>query len=431
MEWMMRFRDWDINLKVRLIGEAFVQISFWMIFPFLTIYFSESFGRGITSILLMISQIIAVICGLFGGYFADQYGRRRMMLIAVSGEAVGYGIFAIASIPSLDSPILGFIGFTVASLFSNFYYPAAQAMIADVVDSKHRSYVFSIFYMMVNIAVVIGPLLGAIFFTHYRFELLLMVTFGAVLLFVLLFKYSHETAPRVVKQVDRTKKQDNWMEVLAQQIKDYRIIFKDRILLLFIIGGILLAQIFMQLDLFIPIHLTDTIDQATLIHWGDFNWTVNGTELFGVVIAINGAMVATLTVLVTKAMNKYSDKLAFVGSALLYGLSILLMGIFPFAWMYIFCIVLFSFAELMTVGIQQNFISELAPDNQRAMYFSAAQMRQSIGRVIAPFSITLSALIGSRLTTIFLALTAITAAFIYIKMYHLYESTRNTNSQHT
>ena len=66
----------------------------------------------------------------------------------------------------------------------------------------------------------------------------------------------------------------------------------------------MLAQIVMQLDLFMPVHIADTIKEATLFKSGDFQWTVDGTQLFGVIIAINGAMVATLTVMVTKWMTR-------------------------------------------------------------------------------------------------------------------------------
>ena len=41
----MRIRDWDPNLKVRLFSEAMMNITFWMFFPFLTIYFADEFGN--------------------------------------------------------------------------------------------------------------------------------------------------------------------------------------------------------------------------------------------------------------------------------------------------------------------------------------------------------------------------------------------------
>ena len=417
----MPFKQWDINLKVRLIGEAFVQISFWTVFPFLAIYFTNSFGSGTASLLLIFSQILAVVCGLFGGFFADRYGRRRMMLIAILGETIGYGIFALASFKQLDSAIIGFVGFTLASISSSFYQPAAQAMIADVVESKHRSYVFSVFYMMTNIAVVIGPLIGSVFFINHRFELLLFVTLGAGLLFFLLYKYSYETAPMVLSNNTEQTSKIGMKEVFVQQIRDYRIIFKDRILLLFIIAGVLVSQTFMQLDLFIPILLTETINSATLFQIGNWSFTVNATELFGLIIAINGGMVALLTVSVTKWMMNYSEKFSFACSSILYGLSILVMGLIPHPWVYIVCIIIFSLAELMTVGIQQNFVTQIAPSHQRGMYFSAAQLRFSIGRVLAPLSITITAFFGTKITSFILAFIALVAAFIYMNMYSMYQ----------
>ncbi|WP_455661031.1 MFS transporter [Pradoshia sp.] len=413
----MSFRQWDINLKVRLLGEAFVQISFWTVFPFLAIYFAETMGVTTASVLLMLSQIIAVAFGLFGGFFADHFGRKQMMLIAIVGEVIGYGIFAIASHPGIDSAIIGFIGFTVASLFSNIYQPAAQAMVADVVEPKNRSYVFSVFYMMTNIAVVIGPLIGAVFFTNHRFWLLIIVTCGASLLFLLLFLFSHETMPA---ETADSKKPLTLKQVLSGQFADYRVIFTDQVLLLFILAGILISQTFMQLDLFIPIHITETVDEAALFSLGNMAVTLSATELFGLVVAINGGIVALCTVLVTKWMMRYQEKYVFAGSSILYGLSILLMGLFPYPWMYIVSIIIFSLAELMTVGIAQNFVSIIAPEHQRAMYFSAAQLRFSIGRVLAPLSITLTGLIGSRETTYILAFIAFLSALIYLLMYRLY-----------
>ncbi|EAD3543040.1 MFS transporter, partial [Listeria monocytogenes] len=146
----MKFSTWDINLKVRLFGEALLDISFWMVFPFLTIYFSESIGRELTSLLLIISQVLAVFTALLGGYFADNFGRKRMMSISVIGEGFGFLVFAIGALHVVDSPYLSFAGFAIASVFMAFYQPASQAMIADVVPPEHRTHIYSVFYMMIN-----------------------------------------------------------------------------------------------------------------------------------------------------------------------------------------------------------------------------------------------------------------------------------------
>lgn len=73
----MRIREWDRNLRIRLIGELLVGVTFWMIFPFIAIYFSDMFGRQKAGILLVISQLFSVIANLLGGYFADRFGRKK------------------------------------------------------------------------------------------------------------------------------------------------------------------------------------------------------------------------------------------------------------------------------------------------------------------------------------------------------------------
>ena len=70
---------------------------------------------------------------------------------------MGYGVLTAASSPWLPLPGVAFAGFTLASIASSVYYPASEAMVADIVPEKDRSGVFAVFYTSINIAVVVGP----------------------------------------------------------------------------------------------------------------------------------------------------------------------------------------------------------------------------------------------------------------------------------
>nr|WP_242486092.1 MFS transporter [Peribacillus sp. TH24] len=85
------------------------------------------------------------MANLFGGYCADRFGRKRMMVISTFGQGFAYIFFAWSSSPWLDSPIIGFVSFTAVSIFSAFYNPASQAMVADVIPEKDRSKVLLFF----------------------------------------------------------------------------------------------------------------------------------------------------------------------------------------------------------------------------------------------------------------------------------------------
>ncbi|MEH7180023.1 MDR family MFS transporter [Neobacillus vireti] len=415
----MRIRDWDPNLKVRLFSEAMMNITFWMFFPFLTIYFAEEFGKNKAGFLLVFSQIFSVIANLMGGYCADRFGRKRMMVISAIGQGLSFLAFAFASSPWLQSPWVGFVAFSIAGVFGSFYWPASQAMVADVVDEKDRSSVFAIFYTSINIAVVIGPILGAIFYVNYRFELLVVAGIVCILLGLILAKWTRETAP--IQKVEAVCADRKWYYFLQNQVKDYALIIKDRTFLLFIIAGVLAGQTFMQLDLLFPVYMKDVIDFQTLFSIGDWEFTVKGEQAFGLVLAENGLLVALLTVAVTKWMSTFKELNVFVLSSVVYAISIVLFSQTHWIWGFIVAMAVFTFAELMGAGIQQSFVSKLAPEHMRGQYFAAASLRFTISRTIAPLSIPMTVWIGYEWTFFVLTILALASAGLYWLMFYSFE----------
>ncbi|MCC3649322.1 MAG: MDR family MFS transporter [Bacillota bacterium] len=414
----MKLKDWDKNLKVRLFGEALMNITFWMFFPFLTIYFADEFGKDKAGLLLIFSQVFSVLANLMGGYTADRFGRKKMMVLSAFGQGLSFIIFGFASSPWLESPVLGFICFAFVGIFGSFYWPASQAMVADVVEEKDRSQVFAIFYTSINIAVVVGPILGAIFYVHYRFQLLMAAGIICILLAFILFRWTRETLP---PQIHISSENSKWHHVLVKQTKDYGIIFRDRTFLLFILAGVLAAQTFMQLDLLIPVYTNEVIHNQQLFKWMDWSFTVQGEQAFGILLSENGFLVALFTVAVTKMMIKYKERNVFILSSLTYAAAIIMFGQTQWIWGLILAMAVFTMGELMTAGLQQGFVSKIAPDHMRGQYFAAASLRFTVGKTIAPISIPLTVWIGYDWTFFILALLAGISAFLYWLMFALPE----------
>ncbi|MCZ0755009.1 MDR family MFS transporter [Anoxybacillus sp. J5B_2022] len=421
----MKIRQWDRNLKIRLFGEALFNITFWMFFPFMAIYFTEAFGKEKTGLLLIVSQLFSVVASLIGGYLADQFGRKRMMVLAAYSQGVVFFLFALASSPWWTSPVAGFFCFTLASICSSLYWPASQAMVVDVVPEEHRSSVFALFYTSINIAVVVGPIIGGMFYEHHLFALLLAASFSCLLLAIVLTKALRETVPAQLIQQQNKK----WYEFIREQIQQYGIIMRDRTFLLFVVAGILVAQTFMQLDLLIPVYTKDVVDQQTLFSFSDWSVTLSGEKLFGMLVSENGLLVALFTVIVTRWMERYRDRTVFIGSSVLYGLSILFIGQTTSVWGMICSVALFTFAELMTAGIQQTFISKLAPEEMRGQYFAAASLRWTIGRALAPFSIAATIWFGYQWTFLLLGVLAFMSAALYFVMFRIFEKERHVQAK--
>lgn len=416
----MRIRDWDRNLKIRLFGEALMNITFWMFFPFLTIYFAESFGKDKAGFLLIFSQVFSVFANLLGGYTADRFGRKRMMVISAFGQGIAFLIFAYAVSPWYTSPMLGFVCFALVGVFGSIYWPASQAMVADVVPEKDRSSVFAIFYTQINIAVVVGPILGAIFYVKYRFELMIAVAIISILLSLVLAKWTRETVPASAKQ--KRAENGKWYDFLKEQIADYKVIIQDKVFLMFIIAGILAAQTFMQLDLLFPVYTKEMVNNQTVLELGSKVFTVNGEQAFGLILSENGLLVALFTVAITKWVTRFPERNVFVLSSLVYAVSILMFGATHWIWGLILAMAVFTLAELMTAGLQQTFISNLAPEKMRGQYFAAASLRYTIGRTIAPISIPLTVWIGYGWTFTILSILAVLSAVLFWVMFRMYES---------
>lgn len=416
----MRFKDWNANLKIRLGGEALVNITFWMFFPFLAIYFSEEFGKSLAGILLIVSQAFAVIANLMGGFFADRFGRKRMMVLASIGQGVAYLLFSLASSPWLDSAWIGFLCFTIVSVFSSIYYPASQAMIADIVSERDRSGVFALFYTSVNIAVVIGPIVGSIFYKDHRFELLLLAGISNILLGIVYSKWIVETLPANLPQVRRSR-ETSGLHFLISQVKDYGVIIKDHVFLLFIVAGILNAMTFMQLDLLFPVYTKEVVDIQTLFQLGDWSFTVTGVKTFGLLVAENGLFVVLFTIIVSRWMDRFKERNVFVAASLVYGISMLIAGGTHLVWGLILSMAIFTLGELMTVGIQNSFISKIAPGHMRGQYFAAASLRNTVGRMIAPLAIPMTEWFGNQATFAILCGFSVLSGILYFIMFQKHD----------
>ncbi|MBA2174572.1 MFS transporter [Halobacillus locisalis] len=406
----MKWRDWDRNLKIRLFGEGTMNILFWSFFPFMTIFFERSFGKDYAGLLLVLSQAFSVMASLIGGYCADRFGRKKMMVYAALGECASFVLFALANSPWIDSPVMTFIAFSLLGVFGALYWPASHAMVADVVPEKHRADVFAVFYTSINIAVVIGPILGSVLFYTYRFEMLISGVVLTALLAWLLAHFLDETT--TIKERVKEKGKGP-ITVIWDELKDYRVIARDKTFLLFIIAGILVAQTFMQLDLLIAVYTSEVVQNQNLLTIGDWSLTLNGERAFGLVLAENGLLVALFTVAVTKWMNRFKEKRVFIFSSLLYAIGITLYGLTDSIWVFILAMALFTFAELMVVGIQESFISKIAPEDMRGQYFSTASLRFTLGRLLAPISLIISNYTSYTVTFAILGVLAVSSAFVY------------------
>ncbi len=423
----MRFRDWDRNLKVRLIGEFCVNSIFWMFFPFLILSFNESFGKQTTGILIVISQVLSVMANLLGGYFADHFGRKKMMIFSATVQTTTMGFFALSTSPWFDLPWLAFICFSVLGICGSLYAPASQAMVADVVSDEDRVSVFAIFYTVMNISVVFGPLVGSFFFNNYRFELYIVAGAVMAIITIILHKMLSETAPAIVNR-EAPVGVHSWAGAVKEQLKSYYLILTDKVFFLFILAGILLSIAYLQLEILIPVFIDELMDGTMILALPSLDFLglklpeaieISAQNIVGLMLGENGLMVILFTLFITMIVKRHEERNVFVAGSLLYAFSMVFLA-FTTEFIGIFvAMFVFTIAEIMTAGIQNNFVARIAPADLRGKYFAASGLRWTLGRTIAPLAINLAAIFGFQTTFVLIGLLAVASAFLYVAVYRV------------
>lgn len=407
----MSWFKWDLNLKIRLMGETLFNMLFWMYFPFMTLFFSDAFGKTIASMLMTVIPLIGIVGGLFGGYLSDRLGRRPAMLLGAFMQSAMFALFAISS-----SQWLEYIAYIGVGLGGSIYSPASSAMVADITPEKDRRMVFATFVTGKNIGAVFGPLLGSIFFIHYRTELLWTCTIVTLLYSLVILWKIRETLPKSNKIQQESYKMS---KVFIEQWHNYGLILRDKVFAIYIVAGILVTIAIMQLDMYLATYVKEYVPAQTLFSYKDWSFSLSNSEIFGWMLGLNGLMFVLLVIPVTKWFEHWSDRNVFILSSVLFGVGMFLIGWTTNIWLLFIFTIIFTIGELARSPVTQSFVSEYAPEDARGQYMGASNLQYSIGRFFAPITILLSSWLGPIEVFGFIFLVTLISAVLYVKLFKL------------
>lgn len=408
----MQIQLWNNNLKVRLIGEALFNMLFWMYFPFITVYFGAALGNHMAGILMTVPPLFGLIGSLLGGALADRLGRRPVMLLGALLQTIMFALFALS--PSHWVDYLAFIG---VGLGGSLYRPASTAMVADLVPVQKRRQVFATFTTANNIGAVLGPALGAIFFFHYRQELLWTCALVLLLYFIAIYFMVHETLPPSAKKQEGAT---SIPRVLQEQWKGYGIIFRDKVFLLYTLAGIFALVPIMQLDLYLPVYVINEVPAQALFTWNGAAFMLSNTEIFGWILGLNGLLFVLFVLPVTKWFHNWKERNVFILSSLLSGVGTFLLGLNSHIWFLLLATIIFTFGEIVRSPVTQSFISRYAPEHARGQYMGADSLQPTIGKFLAPVTVFLSSWVPPMGIFSIILIVALISIALYIRLFAIY-----------
>lgn len=408
---------WNNNLKIRLMGEGIFNLFYWMYFPFIAIYFANELGLKIAGLLMTVPPAVSIIGNMIGGNLADQLGRRLVMLIGISIQTIMFAFFSLSFNSWFDYFAFIGIGFGGA-----LYGPASDAMVADLVPESFRRQVFATYITANNIGAVLGPILGAIFFFHYRSELLWTCTIVMLLYFIAVFLKVDETLP---KYNQKAFPFNTNITSLSGQWKGYLIILKDKVFILYILAGVLSIVTIMQLDLYLAIYMTEYVPAQTFIKWGEWNVFLESTEILGWILGFNGLLFILFVLPVSHWFKRWQDRDVFILSCILAGGGMFAVGLTTNIWLLFVCTLFFTFGEIVRSPVIHNFVSQYAPENARGQYMATSRLQFTIGRFFAPVTVFLSAFVPPIFIFGLILGCALISLILYIIVFKLHTVPKN------
>ncbi|WP_306693982.1 MFS transporter [Streptococcus didelphis] len=374
------------------------------VFPFMAMYYTSFFGTLWTGILMMLTSLAGFIATLYEGHLSDAIGRKYVIIIGSIGCITGWFIAILANLPNLILPWLTFVGILLVEIFSSFYAPAYEAMLIDLTEDKNRRFVYTINYWFINIAVMFGAGISGLFYDHYFLELLIALFLVALGCFFVAYYY-----------FDETKLENHDFEHgsgMFASLKNYSQVLKDRAFVMFTIGSIFMASIWMHN--YIPVHLKLHFVQTNL-----FGFQITSSKMLSLMVFTNTLLIVIFMTILSKVTENWPLLTQIIIGSLIFTIGIFLSFTFTHLLMIWLAVIIFTVGEMINVPANQLLRVKMMKQSKIGSYTGFISMVQPLGAIFAGLLVSVSYFtgkIGVQIVFLVFAFIGITLIVLSAKM---------------
>ncbi|WP_179032709.1 MFS transporter [Paenibacillus kribbensis] len=406
----MKFRDLHPNLKLRIIIGFFQRLTQMTVFPFMTIYFARYYGSEIAGVIVFTSVIIAFLASFYGGYFADIKGRKPILLNSEKMRFITLLVLAISNSEVFVSPFVTCIMFIANTFLVGVSTPASEAIVVDVSTKETRKFVYGINYWATNLAIALGSIIGAFLYEKHFFILLLSTSLASLLSCILISKFITETKPA------SQEKNELFKFSYKNMLKSYRIILKNTIFLRYMLVGILMLGLEMQMSNYIAVRLSNEFGIKSLLPYNLLNIQVSGVQIFGIMRLENTFLVVLLAGLLMNFVKRYSERKVLIVGTVLFSGGYALLAITNVGWILLLGTAISALGELMYIPIHQAMLANMVGEKNVSQYMAVSSLRIRGATIMGSIGLTLGAFIPTWSMGVVYLLIGLTCIAIYMNI---------------
>jgi MFS family permease len=315
-----------------------------MIWPFLMIYVSGKLKLPLTAVagLMTVNAAVGLISSFAAGSLTDRFGRKWVMAVSLSGNALGYLLMSQARTMPEFAILMGMSG-----LFNPLYRVAADTMMADLIPIDKRADAYSMLRMSNNLGVALGPAIGG-FIATASYTIAFLIAAAGMLTYSLLIAFrARETLP------GRSHAQSNAAE---KSLSGYGQVLRDRPYLAFLVS-------------FTLVQVSAALVWVLLGVYAKQNFGIAENQ-YGLLPTTNALMVVFFQVLVTSITKRYAPVLIMALGALFYAVGTGSVAFGQGFWGFWISMVIITIGELILMPTSSTYAANLAPTSMRGRYLS-------------------------------------------------------------
>ena len=343
-----------------VVGVHFIdKIGGTLAFPFFALYITGKFGVGMTEagIFLGIIALTGIVGSVIGGALTDRLGRRKLILFGL--------IFS-----ALSSLALGWVNHfewlfplaVIVGLFSDVGGPAHGAMIADILPPAQRQEGFGILRVVGNMAWLVGPTVGGFVARTSFFALFVIDAAISCTVAMLFYTLMPETKPEHHAADPE--------EGLVQTFQNYRVVLRDRAYLAFLLAGILMGMVYIQMYNSLSVYLRD-------------NHGIEPQD-YGLLLSASAVTVICFQLSVMRAIKTQPQFLLMALGTIFYMIGFGMFGIVSAYWLFVLAVVIITIGEMIVIPTSQALAAGFARIDMRGRYMAAYGLCVSLPAAIGP-----------------------------------------------
>ncbi len=365
--------------------ELFERWAYYGVFNLLALYLTGSqetgalgFSQVEKGLIMGIVNAILYFLPVITGSIADRFGYKKVLIIAFVILSSGY--YLMGQVSSFSGV---FIAFFYVAIGAALFKPIISATIARTTDESNASVGFGLFYMIINLGGLIGPLIASEL-RELNWNYIFIMSSSAILLNLLIVIFFY-------REPGLKPEREPFAESMRKVFHNIYLALnnvKFTLFLLIIVAG---WTVYWQFFYSLPVYIEQWVDTA-MIYQGmhgvfprlaDALATREGVILAEKLITLDALFIVFFQVLLSSLVMRFKPINTMIAGFLANAIGITLALLTRNGWFLVISIFIFSLGEMAFSPKILEYIGRLAPGDKAALYMGTNFLPMALGNFFA------------------------------------------------